>query len=173
MPIGINDFIANFEGGGARPNLFRVQILKFMENPAKSAFMCKAASLPASTIGLADVSYMGRKIKVAGDREFPTWTATFYEDTDFGLKRSFERWLSLINLHEANTGFTNPRDYYSDIILEQLDREGGDSIYTYTLKDAFPIEVGDISLGYDQNDTIEEFQVSFEMNYWESPGGIA
>jgi hypothetical protein len=167
MGIGVSEFIANFQGGGARPNLYRVTIIG---GPAgfneKTAFLCKAASLPQSMIGLADVSYMGRKIKVAGDKEFPAWTASFYNDLDFETRDKFEYWLSEINAHEANTGLVNPRDYYADIRVEQLSREGGDAIKTYTIKDAFPTEVGEITLGYDQNDTVEEYPVTFEYNYW-------
>jgi len=166
MAIGINEFIANFQGGGARPNLYRISFTKFMDNPQKTSFMCKAASLPPSTMGVADVSYMGRKIKIAGDKTFEPWTVTIYEDTDFVSKSSFERWSALMNTHESNVGSTNPNDYYSDIIVEQLDRDGGKVLYTYTIKNAFPTEVGEISLGYAENDTVEEFQVTFEYNYW-------
>lgn len=173
MSIGINDFISNFQGGGARPNLYRVTVTSPFFSNQKATFMCKGASLPASNMGMADVSYMGRKIKIAGDKEFPAWTATFYEDTDFSIKQGFETWLSAINRHEGNTGVTNPRDYYGSILLEQLDREDGDAIYTYNIVDCFPTEVGEITLGYDQNDTVEEFPVTFEMNYWTSAGGLA
>lgn len=173
MAIGINDFISNFEGGGARPNLYRVTILSpYVINQRKTTYMCKAASVPASNMGLADVSYMGRRIKVAGDKEFPAWTATFYEDTDYVNRKSFERWLWTIQGHETNEGVTNPRDYYSDILVEQLDRNGGEAIATYTLKDAFPTEVSEITLGYDQNDAVEEFTVTFEMNYWVSESAV-
>jgi hypothetical protein len=173
MSIGINDFISNFQGGGARPNLYRATVTSPYFSNQKATFLCKGAVLPSSNMGLADVSFMGRKIKIAGDKEFPAYTLTFYEDTDFSIRRDFETWLSAINRHEANTGITNPRGYYGDILLEQLDREGGDAIYTYRIKDCFPTEVGEITLGYDQNDTIEEFPVTFEMNYWVSEGGLA
>jgi hypothetical protein len=169
MSIGINDFVSNFQGGGARPNLYRVTINSpFITNQRKNTFMCKSASVPASAIGLADVSYMGRKIKIAGDKEFADWTASFYEDTDYSNRDSFERWVWAINAHELNTGVTNPRDYYAEIVIEQLDRDGGATIQTYKLIDAFPTEVGDITLGYAENDTVEEFSVTFAMNYWTS-----
>ena len=167
MSIGIDDFVANFERGGYRPNLFKVSILSgYMANPQKSSYLCKASSLPPSNMGLADVSYMGRKIKVAGDKEFPSWTTDFYEDLDMLNRSSFEGWLSLISSHEGNIGFTRPQDYYADITLELLSHETGETIRTYTMVNAFPTEVGEIALAYDSNDTIGEFPVTWEYNYW-------
>ncbi len=169
MGIGVNEFVSNFQGGGARPNLYRVSIFaNAVAFSQKSSFLCKAASLPQSMMGLADVSYMGRKIKVAGDKEFPAWTATFYNDLDWDVRLQFEGWLHAINAHELNTGLVNPADYYAQIRVEQLSREGGDVIETYNLEGCFPTEVGEITLGYDQNDTVEEYTVTFEMNYWTS-----
>jgi len=116
---------------------------------------------------------MGRQVKLAGDRTFPPVTFTFYEDTDYTVRQNFEEWMSAMNRNEANTGDPRPRDYYGEIILEQLDREtGSGSLYTYTLKDCFPSEVGSISIGYDQNDSVVEFPVTFELNYWTSDGSV-
>jgi len=168
--IGINDFISNFTGGGARNNLYKATITSPFFTNQKATYMCKGAEMPSSNLGTAQCFYMGRQIKVVGDRTFPPVTFTFYEDTDYSVRKDFEKWMSAMNKHEANTGEPKPRNYYGEIILEQLDREGGGSLYTYTLKDCFPTEVGSISLGYDQNDSIVEFPVTFEMNYWTSDG---
>jgi len=167
MGIGINEFIANFEHGGYRPNLFKVSITSpFMTNATKSSFLCKSASLPPTNIGLADVSYMGRKIKVAGDKDFPSWTTDFYEDNDMVNRKSFESWLSKISSHEGNVGYIKPSDYYATVVLELLSHEDGSAIRTYTLINAFPSEVGELALAYDSNDTIGEFSVTWEYNYW-------
>lgn len=169
--LGINDFVANFQGGGARPNLYKVT-LNFPGgggggNALKTSYLCKAASLPASTIGKVEVPFMGRKIGVAGDKEFADWTVTMLTDTDMEPRRSFEQWLNDINLHVANTGVANPSEYYADMQVEQLDRQG-DTIYTYNFYGCFPTELGEITLGYDVNDTVEEFSVTFSVNYWTS-----
>jgi len=167
MGIGVNEFIANFEHGGYRPNLFKVSIASpFMVNATKSSYLCKSTSLPPSNLGLADVSYMGRKIKIAGDKEFPSWTTDFYEDNDMVNRKSFEYWLSKISAHEANTGYIKPSEYYATIVLDLLSHETGNPVRTYKLINAFPTEVGELALAYDSNDTIGEFSVTWEFNYW-------
>lgn len=170
--IGVNDFVSKFTGGGARPNLYMVT-LNFPAGVAsggdaiKNSYLCKAATLPQSSIGMINVPFMGRQIKVAGDKEFPEWTVTMINDSDFSSKRAFESWMNLINRHVSNTGVANPNEYYADLRVEQLDRNG-DTIYAYDFRSCFPSEVGEVTLGYDNNDAVEEFTVTFAVNYWTS-----
>ena len=68
----IADFKGKLVGGGARPNLFEVTIPALPDGIAWDGdtfrYMCKAASMPASTIANIDVPFRGRIFKVAGDR---------------------------------------------------------------------------------------------------------
>ena len=72
-----------------------------------------------------------------------------------------------INGHTANTGFTNPVAYQADLIVDQLDKNG-DSLKTYNFRGAFPNNISAIDLSYDTTDTVEEFEVAFSIQYWES-----
>lgn len=170
--IGINDFVSKFTGGGARPSLYLVTLnfpagLSSGADRTKNSYLCKAASIPSSTIGEVQVPFMGRKIKVAGDKEFDDWSVTMINDTDFSARGAFEAWVNSINQHVSNKGKENPSDYYVDLKVEQLDRQGN-TIYTYDLRGCWPKSVGEITLGYDETDTVEEFEVTFAMNYWTS-----
>ena len=53
------------------------------------------------------------------------------------------------------------------MIVEQLNK-AGDTIKTYNFVGAFPTNVSAIELAYDANDTIEEFTVEFQIQYWTS-----
>jgi hypothetical protein len=174
--LDVDSFVAQFNGGGARPNLYKItlnfpSIVPNVGDAQKRSMLCKAASLPQSTIGVVPVPYMGRQIKVAGDKEFPDWTVTMFNDTDFDTRRAFETWLAAINSHVSNVGVSNPLMYYADLKIEQLNKLGN-IIYTYNMYNCFPLEVGEITLGYDQNDQIEEFTVTFSLNYWTSDGAL-
>lgn len=174
--MDVNSFVAQFSGGGARPNLYKVTlnfpgVAAASGSSQKRSFLCKAASLPESTIGQVPVPFMGRQIKVAGDKTFNDWTVTMLNDTDFDTRRSFETWLSAINSHTLNVGVANPLAYYSNLKVEQLNRLGN-VIYTYDFVGCFPTSVGEITLGYDVNDAIEEFTVTFAVNYWTSDGAL-
>ena len=168
--LGVDDFKSKIRGGGARPNLFKATV-NFPTYAAGdvelTSFMCKGAQLPASVTNVIDVPFRGRQLKVAGDRTFEPCTVTIINDTDFAVRDSMERWLNGINNHKANAGLTNPVDYQADLIVDQLDRDGT-AIKTYNFRGAFPVNISNIELNYETVDTIEEFTVEFQIQYWES-----
>ena len=168
----INDFKAKLAGGGARPNQFKVTMpfpgyAQVGGEIEELAFLCKITQLPAMTVGMITVPFRGRQIKIAGDRTFADWTITVINDTNFKLRNAFERWSNGINNMTDGEGLTNPADYQVDAFVDQLDRNGA-TLKSYTLRGAYPIEVGQIELDYGNNDTIEEFQVTFNYQYFES-----
>ena len=170
MSLRVDDFKAKLKGGGARPNLFRaiVNFPAYAGGDAElTSFMCKGAQLPASTVPAVEVPFRGRQLKIAGDRTFEDWTVTVINDTGFEVRDAMERWMNGINGHSANTGFTNPVLYQADLIVEQLDKNG-DVLKTYNFRGCFPNNIGQIDLSYESNDAIEEFEVAFPIQYWES-----
>tara|TARA_A200000159_G_scaffold36582_1_gene32985 strand:+ start:1287 stop:1814 length:528 start_codon:yes stop_codon:yes gene_type:complete len=168
--LGVDDFKSKIRGGGARPNLFKVT-LNFPGyaggDVELTSFMCKTAQLPASTIAPITVPFRGRQLQMAGDRTFEPWTVTIINDTDFNVRDAMERWMNGMAAHTQNTGLTSVTDYEADMIVEQLNK-AGDTIKTYNFVGAFPTNVAAIELAYDANDTIEEFTVEFQIQYWTS-----
>ena len=168
--LGVDDFKSKLRGGGARPNLFKATI-NFPGyangDPELTSFLCETAQLPGSTLGQIVVPFRGRQLKMAGDRTFDVWTVTIINDTDFAIKNAMERWMNGINAHTVNTGLTNPIDYQADLIVEQLDKDGS-TTKTYNFRGCFPTATGQIELSYEDNDTIEQFGVEFQVQYWES-----
>jgi len=163
--------------GGARPSLFRVKMTfpDFVTGriPQREAsYLIKAAALPASTIGEIDVSYFGRKIKLSGDRTFDDWTITVLNDEDFGLRNAFEEWSNAMNTLISNR--LDPAaaggGYKVDLTVEQFGKSGpGDDdgiIRKYKFVGAFPTQISAITLDWDRNNTIEEFDVRFAYDYW-------
>ena len=89
--------IANFAGqflkGGVRPHLFEVNgSFPGTGQDEKIPFLVKAAQLPASTVGVIEVPWRGRKVKVPGDRTFADWEISVVSDGAFELRHSFEEW---------------------------------------------------------------------------------
>ena len=79
----ITEFRSRLAGGGARANLFEVEIafpeelgINLTDISDKVPFLVKAAEIPASNLGNIPVPYRGRVLPVAGDRTFDPWTVT-------------------------------------------------------------------------------------------------
>lgn len=180
MPFNQNEFRQKLKKGGARPSLFRI-VIKGSGDVAANfpveqfSFMCKAASMPASTLGVIPVGYFGKKIKLAGDRDFENWECSIINDETFDLRNAFEKWNSAINSingeanAQRNSGATSsPMSYVTDIEVQQYGKEG-DIIKKYTLHNAFPFNVGAIELNWDSENAIEEFGVSWSYDYFTTP----
>ena len=174
----ITDFKSKLAGGGARPNLFEVQLAfpdaVAVENDvlSKARFLVKAAALPASTVAPIDVPFRGRVLKIAGDRTFETWTITVINDVDFSIRSAFEKWMNTINKVNDGTGLTDPEAYQADAYVYQLARDGG-ILRSYHFYDVFPTNISTIDLSYETTDTIEEFTVELQVHWWEASKGTS
>ena len=181
----ISDFKSALIGGGARPNLFEVELTTLPGGITWDAdnfrYMCKAASLPASTIANIDVPFRGRIFKVAGDRTIDVWSVTVINDEDFKLRNAFEEWMNIIAKLDNNLGATQPESYMTNAKVFQLGRGStksstgntGDAnvvLKEYEMIDIFPTSVSAIDLSYDTGDTIEEFTVEFQVQSFEYTG---
>ena len=158
---------------GVRPNMFQVDITfpgTVEADQTLVSYMCKSAALPASNIGVIEVPFRGRTVKIAGDRTFDNWSATFINDKDMKSRAYFEQWLNQINTHKANTGaIQDPTAYGRSVVIRQLEKDNspaGSELRSYKLWYAFPISTSAIDLAYDSNDQIEEFSVEFQYSYW-------
>ena len=171
MP-NINEFKSRLRGGGARANQFKVT-LPFPGYAAVGgetsdlAFLCKSTAIPGQTVGNIPIDFRGRKLNIAGDRTFEPWTITVLNDTDFKLYRAFERWMNGINNMTDNEGIANPADYQVDGFVDQLDRNGS-TLKSYTYRGLFPTTLASIPLNYSDNDKIEEFDVTFAIQFFET-----
>ena len=167
------------------------------ELPIDTRFMVKAANLPASNINVIDIPFRGRNLKIAGDRTFDIWTITVINDTSFRLRNAFEAWMNRINRVDNATGEVTPIDYQTNAYVYQLGRDVtkagssvgvseyiGDSVgklgkqkatnakvevlKTYKFHGIFPTNVSAIERSYDQSDSVEEFTVDLQVQWWDA-----
>ena len=195
----ITAFKSKLTGGGARPNLFEVEIPSFPVAAGQNTwrtgdnqeadsfkFLCKAAALPASNITPVEIPFRGRILKVAGDRTFDNWQITVINDENFLIRNAFEVWMQGISKNSNATGAVDPSSYMTYALVHQLGR-GADNgpgsgaasqavsgtqitpLKTYTFFDIFPTTISAIDLSYENADAIEEYTVDFQVQYWE-PG---
>jgi len=176
----ITEFRSRLTGGGARANLFEIEIA-FPEDLGidlnlvtdKVPFLVKAAEIPASNLGNIPVPYRGRVLPVAGDRTFDPWTVTVINDSDFLIRDAMEKWSNSINDLQTAQGTINPEVYQRSADVKQLSREGanpGDPeklLRQYKFEGIYPNTVSSIPLDFGATDQIEEFQVTFNYLFYE------
>ena len=168
----IQDFKSILQGGGVRPSMFQVEMV-FPSSVTtdtnlvtqEGTFLIKAANLPQATVNAINVPFRGRNLKVTGDRIFADWTITVTNDVSFRLRNAFEKWSETCQNMNYVLGANTLNDYYSNAIVRQLDRDGN-QLRAYRFEGIWPTKVDAIDLNFDQADTVEEFQVTFAVQYW-------
>ena len=189
----IVDFRSRMKGGGARSNLFEVNItypegigVKTGDDGATAdgEFLIKAAEIPASNIGNIPVPFRGRVLPVAGDRTFDPWTVTVINDSKFNIRDAMEQWSNKINDLQFDVGDISPAAYQTKAEVFQLSRGGKSSgasstggetinvLRTYNFEGIYPSVVSSIPLDYGATDSIEEFQVTFNYLFWTVGNGL-
>ena len=194
---GISAFKSKLIGGGARPNLFEVDVTfptavnlgiqgdgTGQFDSENFRFLCKTAALPGSNVTPIEVPFRGRTLKVAGDRTIEPWSVTIINDEDFSHRRAFEAWIQNMAQYGDHSGLTDPNDYMGNAVVYQLGRSEsvqqgtnttGDNsriLAQYRFIDIFPTSISEIGLSYDSENAIEEFTVDFQVQYYfpEAPG---
>jgi hypothetical protein len=184
----INDFRSRLVGGGARPNLFEC-VLNFpgslnINNDDDFRFMVKAAQIPGSTISTIPVPFRGRTLKISGDRTFDPWTITVINDTNYKIRNAFEKWMNYMNRHDDNAGVITPAAYQREMLVYQLGRGvvATDTtnatlpdtnnqmpvLKTYKFYGCWPSDITPMELSYDSSDTIQEFSVTLQYQWWDT-----
>ena len=156
----IQQFAQQF-GQGVRPTLFQVE--GNVGSLQQQDFFIKSAQLPASTLGLIEVPYKGRKIKRPGDRTFAEWTITVLASDDLPLRHGFETWSNQLNDHEE---INSTIDLGQEWTVAAIKPDGTIHGHRYRFFNVFPSEVGTVDLNYETVDTIAEFTVTLQYDYW-------
>ena len=176
MAFEINKFRTNaLNNSGARANLFDVTISGATVaglTASEFNFSCKGAAIPPMAVGVVEVPYFGRTVKVPGNKTFDNWTTTIINDEGFEIRNSFEKWLAAMGTHEGNlvtigggtTGGVS--SLYGSASVSQYSKAGGTALETYSFVNIFPVNLSEIALGWDSNDAIEEFTIEFAYDYW-------
>ena len=173
--FNISTFQAALSSQGARPNLFNMTLT----TPATLALtttnfekLCKTAQIPGSTIGVVEVQYFGRPVKLPGNRTFENLTTTIINDEGFVLRHTMEKWMSILNAHETNTTATGAAGsgFMGSLSLQQYSRDGNTDINPYVFNNCWPVNLAPIDLDWGTNDTIEEFTVEWAYDFWTLSG---
>lgn len=178
--FNINGFRSGGLGfDGARPTQFVVHMnfptiaSNGTTETQKLAFLAQSTELPSSQLGVVEVPYFGRTIKLDGDRTFPDWSIDVLNDEDFRIRAAFEAWMNGINTHISNrkdSSFSG-LNYKSSATVYQLSKnaqspEIENAIRAYTFSGLFPTNLEAIRLDWSRINAIETFGVTFAYDYW-------
>jgi hypothetical protein len=172
--FNINKFRENLNSG-SKANLFKCKLdgvsdditdpEGLLTGDGNFSFLCRSAAIPAYSLGIIEVPFRGRRIKIPGDRTYAEWTITVLNDENQGMRKVFDNWLAYINNPDGEEAIRDGNeDYRCTVVIEHL-RPNGTTSRIYHLIDAFPTDVSPIDLSYDTTDAIQEFTVTFQYHH--------
>jgi hypothetical protein len=177
MAFTVTDFIKEAQDG-ARPTLFIAYLdwptgIPGLGAEARAPFLIKATSIPGMTVGMIEVPFFGRKIKIAGDRTFEDWSTTIINDEEFLVRSRIEAWNEAINGVLSNSpSIQTPLGYRGRARLIQFSQRGV-PIRQYVFENIWPSSVASIDLSWESNDALEEFEVTWTYDYWRNGAGAS
>lgn len=133
----------------------------------KISLRASSTIFPGKTIMVKDdlLRYgFGVVDKIGHNTLYSNVPVEFIVDSEFDLARSFHSWMDLIN--KADRTVDNPYligykdDYATTMSISQYNRQGFQTSQC-TLYDAFPIEIGDVQIAYDDMDSYFVLPVLF------------
>lgn len=138
----------------------------------------KSVSFPGSQIGMIPVSYQGRVIKFAGERQFAEWSVQVYDvsnnnatNTYVDIRTQLEEWIEQCDGANTHTQrFNNAATKEWTVQFDDIDdnTSGGNGVdYNKTMKlyNCWPIDISAIDLNYEAADSFAEFTLTFAYDY--------
>jgi hypothetical protein len=176
--FNVERFKSSLTNGGARPNQFMVQ-LSFPTYVAggdlavaRAPFLVSVAELPGQTVNPAIVQYRGREVKFAGDRVYAPFTITVLNDAEMSIRNAVELWMGGMEDLVDKFGRLQPSEYQRDMQVFQLDRNGN-ALKSYSIINAFPVDLSPVSLDFGANDQISTFTVTFQYQHFTTTNNAA
>ena len=170
MSFDVTNFNNQYTGDYARPNLFEVEILNLAgTDQYTSKMFVKGGSLPEATVGMVEVPYQNRKLKIPGDRTFADWTATIIQDEGYEVRNQLLDWQRDI------TGFSEFKSTHTvsaahrKITIQPYNRDGSQATMHQANVYGWPSAIGAVELSW-ESEAVQEYTVTFQIS-WDD-GGI-
>ena len=142
-------------------------------------YLCDATNLPGIHFDTTPVKPMGYGTSELRpyDTVFNPIRCDFFVDNKGDFFKFFHKWMGNINNFgrdilkaSDSTGlnyyeFAYPKEYEGTIELYLYTAEGSE-LKTTKLLNAFPIDIGDLGLAWEMNDSISRISVTFAYNTW-------
>ncbi len=169
--FNVERFKSALTNGGARPNQFAVQmsfptyVAGAQLAVARAPFLISVAELPGQTVNPAIVQYRGREVKFVGDRIYAPFTMTVLNDSEMSIRTALEQWMGGMEDYAGKFGRLQPSEYQRDMQVFQLDRNGN-ALKSYSIVNAFPVDLSPVGLDFGANDQISSFTVTFQYQHF-------
>lgn len=183
MAFNVDNFKAQtlLKEGPSRPSHFEVNITKpsFVEDAGLFAstnnlrLLCKSATMPGTLLQTSIIpSYgYGPMINRPTQATFNDVNLVFIVDSNIDVYWFFKSWTDYIAKTTSGRGADRFKFEFAEQYTTTVDitkyKSTGQETHTIQLIDAFPVNVGELNLDWDDKDSINTLSVSFAYTTYE------
>ena len=154
-------------GMGSRKNKYLLEMP--ISNGRQFNLLCQSAELPARTITTTPIWFNGRKYNTRAETDYgDTWEVTVLDDSNMSIRKELDNWLESVD----NTNGNSEHFYQQEVTIWQLSSTG-EKIYGYTLQNAFPSGVSEVTFGDSDENSLTEFNITFTFSEFVPIVGIS
>jgi hypothetical protein len=150
---------------GYVPNYFKQLGLSGIDMPNRLDYMCCKAELPGKSFGASDVRTYGAFFQMPYVDFYANTTMSFIMGRDAAERKFFDAWSYLVQDPETSD-FNYVADYATTIDVFQLDEFQDTAQYGVRFFQAWPINIGAMSVSYDQFNTYHILPITFSYRKW-------
>ena len=163
--------------GVSRPTMYQVIIPRIgFESNRQIELLCKATRVPEMSVTTINANGQDAQGVVRQSPAHMTFSqpfsCTIISDRDYIVYKAVKAWMSSITTNgnpiSGGAQAAQKADYYNSITetitLRKLENNGEGTMmspFAVNFNNAYPVRMGELSLGSDQYDTFMEFQVDF------------
>lgn len=172
--FNISEFRANLDKNGIyKTSNFEVIINQGTLDTRDLVYRCQSTDLPGRSMQTLDLKTAGPIQKIVYESIFTDITLNFICSADLREKDFFEKWQDIMvgEYREASQNSPTMFDigyfdnYIGTIKINTFD-ETGEKKNSYTLIEAYPTSVGNVSLSWQNNSEIAILPVTFTFTYF-------
>jgi hypothetical protein len=145
-----------------RPNYYGVTFSGNIFGEFEFGFLTKGATFPFMTYNTTTVFYNNLPRHFVNAVDYDPIPFTFLVDDGLKVLRFFDNWRKLV-MNDGSRTFNYKEEYSGNIEIELLNRKQFMRARVI-IKDAYPVNIDNIALAADTNDTIMELGVSFRYD---------
>lgn len=160
--------IQDVRGMSAQPQTafqYEVEIVGLSSgNEEGLTIRAQSASIPQTSNDAFEINFKDRRTFFKGRDTSPhTVSITFYDTEDWKAYEYFQNWHDQLISNPVTGGGVTSELYKATAIIKTFSTDGETETSRTTLKNAFPTEIGEISLSYDTNENIT-FDVTLQFD---------
>lgn len=149
-------------------NLNRYRIFinnKYFQDLTNHSIFAKEVTIPGQSLNVTSITIQGQLRNIPMNMDYDPISITFICDSKLKSYKAVQQWMDELIYNKKKKYVNFLDDFKCNIYIEPLTRKNEKTI-KYEIQDAWPKEIGDISMGYD-NEGPFEFNCTFNFFAWE------